>query len=91
MFGTKKWPGPWTSSDWHIVDMPSNCICGDTFTVDHAMVCRRRGFSTQRRNELRDLETDLLSIVCHDAQVEPILKEITGKVLTRGTNQAPDA
>ena len=59
--------------------------------VDHAMVCRRGGFIIQRHNELRDLEADLLNTVCHDVQVEPVLQEITGEVLTRGTNPAPDA
>ena len=77
--------------DWHIADTPSTCICGDTFTVDHAMLCGREGFIIQRHNKLRDLEADMLNIVCHDVQVEPVLQEITGEVLTRGTNQAPDA
>ena len=77
--------------DWHIADTPSTCICGDAFTVDHAMMCRRGGFIIQRHNELRDLEDDLLNIVCHDVQVEPVRQEITGEVLTRGTNPALDA
>ena len=77
--------------DWHIADTPSTCICGDAFTVDHAMVCRRGGFIIQRHNKLRDLEADLLNTVCNDVQVEPVLQEITGEVLTRGTNPAPDA
>ena len=55
------------------------------------MVCRRGGFIIQRHNKLRDLEADMLNIVCHDVQVHPVLQEITGEVLTRGTNQAPDA
>ena len=55
------------------------------------MVCRRGGFILQRHNELRDLEAGMLNIVCHDVQVEPVLQELTGELLTRGTNQAPDA
>ena len=55
------------------------------------MVCRRGEFIIQRHNKLRDLEADLLNTVCHDAQVEPVLQEITAEVLTRGTNPAPDA
>ena len=77
--------------DWHIADTPSTCICGDAFTVDHAMMCRRGGFIIQRHNELRDPEDDLLNIVCHDVKVEPVRQEITGEVLTRGTNPALDA
>ena len=77
--------------DWHIADKPSTSICGDAFTVDHVMVCIRGGFIIQRHNELRDLEADLLNTVCHDVQVEPVLQEITGEVLTRGTSPALDA
>ena len=44
--------------DWHIADTPSTCICEDTFTVDHAMVCKQGGFIIHRHNELRDLEAD---------------------------------
>ena len=57
--------------DWYMADTPSTCICGDAFTVDQAMVCRRGGFIIQTHNELRDLEADLLNTVCHDVQVEP--------------------
>ena len=33
----------------------------------------------------------MLNIVWHHVQVEPVLQEVTGEVLTRGSNQAPDA
>lgn len=55
--------------DWDIVDTPSTSICGDTFSVDHAMVCRRGGFIIQRHNELRNLEAGMLNIVCNGVQV----------------------
>ena len=29
-------------------------------------------------------------MVCNDVEVEPVLQEITGEVLTRGINKAPD-
>ena len=77
--------------DWQISDTPATCACGDVFHVDHAMVCRRRGFIIQRHNELRDLEAEMLKMVCNDVQIEPVLQEINGKVLTPGTNRAADA
>ena len=43
--------------------------------VDHAMVCKRGGFIIQRHNELRDLKADMLNLVCHDVQVEPVLQD----------------
>ena len=49
------------------------------------------GFIIQRHNELRDLEAQMLDLVCHDVEVEPVLQEITGESLARGANTAPDA
>ena len=42
--------------DWDVPDMPSVCVCGDHFNVDHAMICKKGGFVIQRHNELRDLQ-----------------------------------
>ena len=28
--------------DWPVDDIPSTCVCGDTFTVDHAMIWVRQ-------------------------------------------------
>ena len=77
--------------DWPIPDQPSVCVCGSMFTVDHAMICKRGGLVIQRHNEIRDLQAELLDMVCYDVQVEPALQPITGEELDRGANQAPDA
>ena len=77
--------------DWPVDDIPSTCVYGDIFTVDHAMICKRGGFVTQRHNELRDLEAELLSMVCSDVEIEPVLQDISGEQLGRGSNRAPDA
>ena len=55
------------------------------------MVCRRGGFIIQRHNELRDFEAEMLKMVCNDVQIEPVLQEINGEVLTPDTNRAADA
>ena len=65
--------------DWQINDVPNVCICGQPFNVDHAMICKRGGFIIQRHNQLRDLEAQMLDLVCHDVEVEPVLQEITGE------------
>ena len=77
--------------DWPVDDIPSTCVCGDIFTVDHAMICKRGGFVTQRHNELKDLEADLLTMVCSDVEIEPVLQDISGEQLGRGSNRALDA
>ncbi|CAH3146181.1 unnamed protein product [Porites lobata] len=77
--------------DWEMADLPAMCTCGDLFTVDNAMVCRHGGLIIQRRNEIRDLEAEMLHMVCTDVETEPVLQEITGEELNRGANKAPDA
>ena len=77
--------------DWEIADLPAMCTCGDLFTVAHAMVCRHGGLIIQRHNEIRDLEAEMLRMVCTNVEIEPVLQEITGEELNRGANKAPDA
>ena len=45
----------------------------------------------QRHNELGDLVTEMLDMVCYDVEIEPVLQVLTGEILERGTNTAPDA
>ena len=77
--------------DWEITDTPMLCACNVQFSVDHAMVFQRGGFIIQRHNELRDLEAEMLRMVCNDVEVEPVLQEVTGETLNHGANKAPDA
>ena len=49
------------------------------------------GFIIQRHNERRDLEADLLSMVCNDVEIEPQLQDVTGEQLSSGSNLAKEA
>ena len=49
------------------------------------------GYIRQRHNEIRDVEAEILQVVCTDVEMEPVLQEVTGEVLPRGTNKAPEA
>ena len=69
---------------WDVPDMPSVCVCGEHFNVDHAMICKRGGFVIQRHNELRDLQAEMLRMVCNGVETEPILQDTTGEELNRG-------
>ena len=77
--------------DWEITSIPTVCVCGDRFSVDHAMICERGGFIIQRYNELRDHEADLLDLVCNGVETDPVLQEISGETLNSGANLACDA
>ena len=74
-----------------IIIILSTCACGEAFTVDHSLICKLGGFFTQRHNELRDLETEFLSMVCSDIEIEPVLQDISGEHLNRGSNKCQDA
>ena len=76
---------------WEFNDMPTVCVCGNLFDADHAMVGMRGGFIIQRHNEIRDLEAEILQVVCTDVEKEPVRQDVTGEVLSRGANKAPDA
>ena len=58
--------------------------------ADHAMIWMCGGYIIQRHNEIRDLEAEILRTVCTDVEMEPVLQEVKGEVLPRGTNKAPD-
>ena len=77
--------------DWPFSDNPSKCVCGESFNIDHAMICRRGGCIIQRHKELRDLEAELLNIVCNDEQIEPVLQEVNGEALNSRSNKSADA
>ena len=51
----------------------------------------RGGFVIQRHNELRDLQAEMLRMVCNGVETEPVLQDITGEELNRGANTASDA
>ena len=55
------------------------------------MICKLGGFVIQRHNELRDLEAEPLNTVCSDVETEPVLLDISGEQLSRGSNKAQDA
>ena len=66
---------------WLPSGLPAKCVCGHGFTVDHAMNCSSGGFSTLRHNELRDFTAAVLSEVCHDVAVEPVLQPLSRESL----------
>eukprot|EP00731_Ephydatia_muelleri_P014129 Em0007g1439a len=62
---------------WDPPNTPSHCICGKSFTVEHALSCLFGGYPTLRHNEIRNLTANLLSEVCHNVTIEPTLQPVT--------------
>ena len=50
-------------------DIPSKCVCGEKYTVRHALSCKKRGSVAQRHDGVRNLLTSLIGKVCTNAEV----------------------
>ena len=61
---------------WRPTNVPSTCVCGKHFNVEHALSCARSGFTSIRHNEIRDNTATLLTEVCKDVCVEPDLQPV---------------
>ena len=55
------------------------------------MICKKGGFVTQRHNELRDLEAELLNMVCTDVEIEPVLQDISGDIARKAKYSGPNS
>ena len=51
-----------------INDLPSKCPCGQKFSPDHAMSCKKGGFVHARHDEIRDIQATLLKEICNDVK-----------------------
>ncbi len=61
---------------WAPACLPTNCSCGNNFSVEHALSCAKGGFPTIRHNEIRDITASLLTEVCNEVCVEPDLQPV---------------
>lgn len=75
---------------WRPTHLPSHCIYGRQFTVEHALNCPRGGFPSIRHNEIRNITADLLSEICHSVGTEPNLQSVTEEQLTHRTANRED-
>ena len=75
---------------WTPPRLPPTCSCGNNFNIEHAFSCNKGGLPSIRHNELRDLTTVLLSVVCHDVSIEPELQPITNEDFVYSTANSQD-
>ena len=79
---------------WQPVNLPQtcNCVCGKTFTVEHAFTCPCGGFPSVCHNKIPDFNSSLLSEVYCDVGVEPALQSLDCEPLQHATaNREDDA
>ena len=65
--------------------MPTICVCGKHFSVDHAMSCQKVGYIHHRHNEVRDLLGKLAT------KIEPPLEHLSGENLPKNSNKSEEA
>ena len=53
------------------------CVCGNYFSIIHALSCPRGGFPSIRHNKICNLTAHLLTEICNDALVEPHLQPVS--------------
>ena len=72
--------------------LPSKCPCGQKYDVTHALNCKKGGFVTQRHDQLRNYEAELLKKVVNDVELEPPLQPLTGETVQglTGDSARPD-
>ena len=59
-----------------ISNLPSTCDgCGDVFTLQHALSCKKGGLVSLRHNEIRDAVGDIASLLWANVHREPVIRE----------------
>ena len=76
--------------NWQPTHLPKSCVCGHSFTVDHALSCPTGGLPTVQHNELRDFTAQVMTEVCHNVCTEPPLQPLSGEILSRATATTED-
>ena len=52
-----------------VPNLPTRCLCGEKFDVQHTISCKKRGFVILRRNKLGDTTFAMLEEVYYDVAI----------------------
>ena len=75
---------------WEPPKLASNCVCGEPFTVAHALHCPRGGYTHLRHNDIRDSFANMLGEICFDVEIEPNLLPLQGESFANKTTSTED-
>ena len=73
---------------------PDHCVCGESFSPDHVMICHHGGLTFVCHNEIRDMThtAEWLELLYHDVVIEPPLQPLTWEnVIPATANRQDDA
>ena len=63
--------------------LPTPCVCGASFNIEHALSCSKGGFIINRHNEIRNTTAEFLSKICSDVAIESLLQPLNGEKFER--------
>ena len=73
-------------------DLPRKCVCGEKYTVCHALSCKKGGFVAQTHDGVRNLLTSFLGKVCTNVEVETQLQPLDNEQFNlRSVVTSPEA
>ena len=75
---------------WKPSRLPTHCVCGCNFSVEHAFSCPSGALPSIRHDDIRNLTARLLTEVCPNVAVEPELQPLTGEILSHRTSNYED-
>ena len=61
--------------------LPDLCVCGKSFSIEHALSSLHGGFSTLRYDDLRNITAKFLSLICSNVVIEPTLQPLNGELI----------
>jgi len=67
--------------------IPTHCVCGETNSVDHSLICKLGGYTSMRHNSVRDSEAQMRGVY-RDVLTEPTLLPINENDHQRKVNTA---
>jgi len=62
---------------WRLPLLPSSCVFGKQFSVEHAFSCPCGALPTICHNELQDFTAGFLTELCHGVEVKPSLQPLS--------------
>ena len=71
--------------------LPTLYVCGDSFNLQHALSCLKRGLVITRYNKLRNFTAEILGEVCKNVIIEPLLTQFTREESPKSWNMSNQA
>jgi len=77
--------------NWQLQNVPSHCVCGTSYSINHCMICCHGGLTSVRHSKLCDLIATWQWEACHDVLIDP-LHPLSSEVFIPATaNRCDDA